>query len=328
MALYLHGAEVTNVFRLVGSDENSASVALGWTLERCAHYRGLVEKTVFGEVLDVNDVVVALQKHGDDGGYTDIELRAGREYHVILEAKRSWELPSLDQFNRYLNRLAKGGAKRQRLISVSAADRAYAQRRLPTDLEGVRICHLSWGDLQRLARRAETLTSRFQEKLWLRQLAQHLQEFASMERQSSNKVYMVVLKNEPMVAGQTHTWIDVVEKDQCYFHPVGNGRNHWLPQPPNYIGFRYGGLLRSVHNVDSFDIVQDLSTHNRLWLKTDVDHFIYRLGPPMRPFGKVKNGNIHPQARFECAIDTLLSGAFDTISDALAETKRRLAEEL
>lgn len=29
MAIYLHGDEVTNVFRLAGSDENSASYALG-----------------------------------------------------------------------------------------------------------------------------------------------------------------------------------------------------------------------------------------------------------------------------------------------------------
>jgi hypothetical protein len=55
-----------------------------------------------------------------------------------------------------------------------------------------------------------------------------------MERQTDNNVFVVGLGQNPMVPGQTHTWIDVVERDKCYFHPVGN---HWPVQPPNYIGF-------------------------------------------------------------------------------------------
>lgn len=327
MALSLHGANPTSVFRLCGNNENSASFALGWTLEQSSHYRELLTEAVFGESLDIKDVVITLQEHGTDGGYTDVELQAGHRFHAIVEAKCSWKLPSVDQLRRYLPRLVTGGAKRQRLISVSAANRAHAQRRIPVELDGIGICHLSWGDLQRLARKAETLASRFEEKLWLRQLAQHLQEFASMERQAGNKVFVVVLSDQPMIPGHTHTWVDVVEKDECYFHPVGSGSNRWPPQPPNYIGFRCAGRLRSVHHIDGFDIVQDLSKYNRLWPKTDSDHFVYRLGPPMRPAHEVRNGNIHPAAHVECSIDTLLSGAFDKISDARDETNRRLAEE-
>ncbi len=323
MALSLHGTEPTNVFRLIGKDENSATFAVGWALEQSSHFRELVVNAVFAEALDANDMAITLQERAGDGGYTDLELQAGHRFHAIVEAKRSWELPTLDQLNRYLPRLIAGGAERQRLVSVSAANQDHAQRRLPAHLGGVGICHLSWGDLQRLARKAETLASRFQEKLWLRQLVQHLQEFASMERQTDNKVFVVVLRNEPMVAGYTHTWIDVVEKDHCYFHPVGN---HWPVQPPNYIGFRYQGRLQSVHHIDRFEIVEDVSTYNPLWVKTDSDHFVYRLGPPMRPPREMKTGNIYMNARVECAIDTLLSGAFNTIRDAKDETDRRLAE--
>ncbi len=147
-----------------------------------------------------------------------------------------------------------------------------------------------------------------------------------MERNTSNLVYMVVLSSKPMIAGQTHTWIDVVEKDRCYFHPVGDGTNRWPPQPQNYLGFRYWGRLQSVHHVDTYEIVTDLSTYNPLWVPTNEDHFVYHLGPPMRPARELRNGNIYPNARFECAIDTLLSGAFVTIRDAADETKRRLTE--
>ncbi len=324
MALSLHGTEPTSVFRLCGNNENSASFALGWTLEQSSHYRQLVTDAVFGEILDVNHVAITLQEHGGDGGYTDIELRAGHRFHAILEAKRSWELPSVAQLNRYLPRLVAGRAERQRLISVSAANRSHAGRLLPPELGGVAICHLSWGDLQNLARQAEALASRFEEKLWLRQLGQHLEEFTSMERQTDNNVYVVVLKQDPMVPGQTHTWVDVVEKDHCYFHPVGDHSNRWPPEPQNYIGFRYRGRLQSVHHVDSFEIVEDLSTCNPLWLKTDSPHFVYRLGPPMRPAREMRTGNLFMNQRVKCAIDTLLSGAFDTIRDARDETDRRL----
>jgi hypothetical protein len=248
MALSIHGACPTSVFRLNGADENSASFAVGWTLEQSLHYRELFVEAVFGEALNVNDMVIALQKHDHDGGYTDIKLQAGQRFHAILEAKRWWDLPSLSQFQRYLPRLAAEDASRQRLISVSAADRTHARRRLPARLEGVGICHLSWRDVQMMARKAHALATGSQEKLWLRQLIDHLQEFATMERQTNNKVYVVALGQDAMVEGQTHTWIDVVEKDRCYFHPIGNT---WPVQPPNYIGFRYRGRLQSVHHIDS-----------------------------------------------------------------------------
>lgn len=58
-----------------------------------------------------------------------------------------------------------------------------------------------------------------------------------MERNTSNNVFVVVLASTPMIEDQQHTWIDVVEKDKSYFHPVGNC---WPVQPVNYIGFDIG----------------------------------------------------------------------------------------
>jgi hypothetical protein len=323
MALSIHGFPPSNVFRLYGGDENSASFALGWVLEKSPAYRKVVIEAVFAETLDVDNVVIALQRHGEDGGYTDLEIQAGHQFHAILEAKRWWDLPTLEQFKRYHPRLIAAGTERKRLISVSAADKTYALRRLPVDLDGIGIVHLSWNDLKRLAKQAQSSASGFEEKLWLRQWIQHLQEFVTMERQIDNKVFVVALGLHPMVDGKTHTWINVVEKDKCYFHPVGN---NWPVHPPNYVGFRYHGRLQSVHHVDSFEVVEDLSKYNRLWVKTASDHFVYRLGPPMRPPREVRTGNIYRNGRVWCAIDTLLSGEFDTISAARDETQRREAD--
>lgn len=325
MVLMVRGIQPSSVFRLNGADENSASFALGWVLEQSLNFRDVFTKAVFGATLDVADVVITLQKHGADRGFTDVEIQAGQRFHAILEAKRWWNVPAIKQLERYQSRLVAGGAKRQRLVSVSAADVKQAQRQLPNDIGGVQVTHISWGDLQRLAKKSRAQASGFEEKLWLRDFIQHLQEFVIMDRLTDNKVFVVSLGRQPMVKGKKHTWIDVVERDGCYFHPVGNG---WPVQPPNYIGFRYNGKLQSVHHIDSFEIVVNLAKHNPLWPKSTSDRFVYRLGPPMRPPSEVKTGKLYMNGRVWCAIDTLLSGAFPTISDARDETKRRSTKEL
>ena len=319
------GSQPTNVFRLSGADENSASFALGWVLERSPNYLKLVAEEVFGEIVDLGDVVIALQKSGEDGGYTDIEIQAGHRFHAILEAKRGWAVATEGQLMRYMPRFVAAGAKLRRVISVSAAARAQAMRRLPRHLNDIGVVHLSWGHLQQLAKKAQGVASGFEEMLWLRQLIQHLQEFVSMERKSDNRVFVVSLGSRAMIPGQAYSWIDVVLKDKCYFHPVGNT---WPVEPPNYVGFRYDSRLQSVHHIDSFEIVDNLAACNPLWPPTTVDHFVYSLGPAMKPGRLLTTGNgIRRAARVWCAIDTLLSGEFNTISDARDETRRRLNAE-
>jgi len=237
------------VFGLSGSDENSATFALGWLLERSATFRFEMVTSIFGQPITIDGPVITLQTHAPDGGFTDLEFHAGGRLHLILEAKRSWALPTLQQLARYRPRFAGAGAALQRLVSVSAMATDQARRRLPEDLDGVTVTHVSWRDLQQIAKRAFTQVSGFEEKLWLRQFIEHLREFVAMDRTTSNLVYVVSLGTEAMVEGQSHTWIDVVERDRCYFHPIGPG---WPSEPPNYMGFRYRGRLQSVHHVDTF----------------------------------------------------------------------------
>lgn len=322
MTLTARGRNPTSVFQLFGEDENSATFALGWVLERSGTFRDAVIAAIFGHFVPAPEPVITLQTHAADGGYTDMELQAGRHVHVILEAKRSWELPTIKQLASYQPRLAITGATNQRLVSVSAMTAEHAKRHLPHDVGGVQLTHLSWGDLQKAAEKTHAAVTGFEEKVWLRQLIDHLRGFVAMDRLTNNLVYVVSLRAQPMVDGKLHTWIDVVEKDHCYFHPIDSG---WPPQPPNYMGFRYHGRLQSVHHVDRFEVVANLATVNDSWLATDVDHFVYRLGPPIRPASEVRTGNIYRNGRVWCAIDTLLSGAFPTISAARDETKRRLA---
>jgi hypothetical protein len=322
MTLTLHGAEVANVFRLVRLDENSASSALGWTLSQSPKLRDLAVAKIFGAQLDAADAAITLQHSGGDGGFTDVEIQSGRTFHAIIEAKRNWDLPTVAQLKRYAPRLAANKAARQRLVTVSAADAGFAARRLPPRIGGVALTHLSWGDLAAFSAAALGAARKADERFWLRQWTEHLQEFVAMERRIDNLVFVVSLSRIPLVE-DTHSGIDVVEKDRCYYHPVGDG---WPVQPPNYVGFRYRGALQSVHHIDSFEVVEDLSKRNRHWHKTDRDYFVYRLGPPMRPAKPIRTGALYSSLRVKCAIDTLLSGAFATIAEARVETQRRRDE--
>jgi hypothetical protein len=319
--LTMRGKNPTNVFRLLGADENSATFALGWTLDRSPTLLARLVTTIFGSTLDSTDAVVALQRWGADRGYTDLEIQSGRAFHAVLEAKRDWELPSEGQLKRYVPRLAAARARRRRLVTVSAADADFAARGLPARIGGARRLYLSsWGDLARLAREALAAARKADERFWLRQWMLHLREFVAMERRFDNNVFVVSLGVSPMVDGGS---LNVVEKSGRYFHPVGH---MWPVQPPNYLGFRYRGALQSVRHVDAFEVVENLSKCDKRWPPTDRDYFVYKLGPPMRVAKPVRTSALYRNARVWCAIDTLLSGAFETIAEARNETKRRLEE--
>jgi hypothetical protein len=171
-------------------------------------------------------------------------------------------------------------------------------------------------------RRVHSECTILRERLWLTELDKHLEAYVSIQDPSDNNVYVVSVGSNPIRNGSDYTWIDVVESERVYFHPLGV--SGWPAVPPNYIGFRYRGRLQSVHHISGFEVVQDLSAVDPRWPTTNEDHFLYRLGPPMRPHVKVATGNVWPTGRLWCAIDTLLSGEFSTISDAHRETKRRL----
>src|SRR5690606_2912614 len=109
-----------------------------------------------------------------------------------------------------------------------------------------------------------------------------------------------------------------------YFYPVEGGK--W-PEPPNYIAFRFDGRLQSIHHVDGFDV---FSNPREIFPSADdVDvppHYCLRLGPARHPPKPVPNGpKIKRNRRVWCMIDTLLTS--ETITDARAETKRRLADD-
>jgi hypothetical protein len=144
----------------------------------------------------------------------------------------------------------------------------------------------------------------------------------------SNMVYAVALADDTPPFSLI-SWIDIVEKENRYFHPVGGG---WPGQPVNYLGFRYHGQLQSIRFVEDYMVAPDgLAVHSeiaqidpRRWDRSPIvtkrPHFIYRLGPPVRPKSEVRSGNIRAN-RMWAAIDLLLTS--ETVLDAVKRTKAR-----
>lgn len=323
MTLRIYGQEPKTIFGLAGLDENSATFALGWALEKCLTFRELLIKIFLNEPIKRQDSwLIDLQQHGHDKGFTDVEIRNPGHCHIIIEAKRDWTLPSSQQLSRYRQRFSKHGDKRELLVSISAASEDYGKRNLPSNIVGIPLAHYSWTSIRGVALKAYERTTSKAEKQLLRDLSMHLQEYAVMQNPKDNMVYVVSLSSRSITDKSPYTWIDVVGKDGRYFHPIAST---WPVVPPNYLGFRYYGRLQSVHHVDSYEVVANLSSVNRFWPTTsDHDHYVYRLGPAMLPATEIRNGKIYPMGRYWCAIDTLLSGAFKTVSDARDETNRRL----
>ena len=142
-----------------------------------------------------------------------------------------------------------------------------------------------------------------------------------MRNRNDNLVYVVALNRETF--GGSATFVDVVEKHRKYFYPVGSN----FPKPhPNYLGFRYDGYVKSIHFVECCAPITDYGPHFPEQPSREEDpHWLFRLGPPIRPPNDMRVGaNLFAQQRW-CPIDLLLtSDTFAAALDAYDERKRRI----
>jgi len=177
--------------------------------------------------------------------------------------------------------------------------------------------HLSWSEILHDAESAGNKSGNVQKRL-LREFTQYLRSVMSQQQKDSNLVFVVSLAGHTE-EGWATSWIDIVKKYSRYFHPVGEG---WPKHPPNYIAFRYGGRLQSIHHIDKHEVITNLKDACPGIPHSPVDpHYLYHLGPAIVPSQEVKNGSVWPSGRVWCAIDTLLTCT--TVSEARDKTKAR-----
>lgn len=308
--LYLHGRSVETVFELLGLAENDITFSLGWTLRQSPTLASMLLRDVLpgSPALDVNGI--RLQEYAAKQGITDIEIEAG-DVRVIVEAKRGWTLPGEDQLRQY-------AARKPKLVLVlSECSAAYAAPRLPRRLDGIEVAHRAWCDVAKFVKSSSRTGDRAERRV-LDEFLTYLETAMPVQDQESNLVYVVSLSVETP-KGWDISSIDIVEKKNCYFHPVGN---RWPKEPPNYLGFRYHGMLQGIRHVDDYAVGTDPHEFLREIPSQEWDpHFFYKLGPVITPPREIRTGNIFRNHRVRAALDLLLTSK--TISKARDETDKR-----
>ncbi len=320
--LVAYGNVVTNVFKLIGELENDITKSVAWALVKCPGFAKNVIDSVLGIDSDPDKIRIEYQQWEGEKGITDLEITDFDQYYMIIEAKRGWVLPGLLQLKKYSERkgILSSPAKSKAIVTMSECSVEYAESHSPAkEVNGIPVRHLSWRRLYGMASEARKVSNNAQKKI-LEELMEYFGGIMTMQQKMSNQVYVVSLSRAK--AGGELTFLDVVEKKGKYYHPFGI--KGWPKEPPNYIAFRYDGRLQSIHHIESYTITRNLHDEipelpDKEW---DDDHFIYTLGPAIRPSKKVVTGNIYPSGRKWAMLDLLLT--CDSISEACEKSAARL----
>lgn len=319
--IYLHNQKVVSVFQLLGEHENDISHSVAWALANCSSFLSEFLKNFLDKKVNFADIEIRLQHHEGNSGITDIEIELVNKFYLIIEAKRGWNLPNRNQLKKYAKRpsFVKSKASLKRLVVLSECSQEYANMNLQIQKIGnVKITPLSWKDMAIFANDAQVKGS-YTEKRLLRELLTYLEGLMTMQNIDSNWVYVVSL-GSGTPNGWNISWIDIVKKRLRYFHPVGG--SGWPKVPPNYIAFRYFGKLQSIHHIEDYEVVTNM--HKKISEIPDEEwspHFLYKLGPAFGPGNEVRTGNIYPNGRVWCMLDTLFTN--DTIFKARNVSDKR-----
>lgn len=324
--LVAYGTEVSSVFQLIGNLENDITKSIAWALARCPEFLKAVINEVMSLEINTQNVRIKYQEFEKNKGITDLEITDDTSFYIIIEAKRGWILPGAEQLALYSQRrnIIESPVSHKAIISMSECSEDYANAYLPFKvINDIPVKHLSWKKIYELANSAKVGSS-ISHKNMLKELMRYLGGIMTMQAKESNWVYVVSLSTAKPENCDL-TWIELVEKKMKYFHPFGI--NGWPKEPPNYIGFRYGGRLQSIYHIESYSIVKNL--HDEIEempnVEDEYEHFVYSLGKPIIPSKVVKTGNIYASGRKWAMLDTLLTA--NTIHEASEISKQRMNNE-
>lgn len=319
--LISYGNKTDTIFQLFGTDENAITQSLSWVLSRCSEFNKCIVNKVFSDIDFADEYVVYYQRYTSDSGITDIEITDNENYHIIIEAKRGWNLPQFQQLEKYSERrdFAKRNIANKIIVTMSECSAEYAESNLPREINGITVKHMSWRDVFDCAQKAKKNSDNAGKKM-LDELCRYLEGVIGMQNYLSNEVYCVSLSRDKVSENSSLKWLDIVTKYGKYFCPQGNG---WLVEPPNYIAFRYDGKVQSIHHIESYVITKNIHKYISEYpdYQENIPHFVFTLGEAIIPSKCVKSGATMRARRVWAMIDLLLT--CDTIDEAVAKTKER-----
>lgn len=317
--LILRNREIRTVFQLLGEQENDITFSVAWALARSSGFTERLVTNILGIHASADETTIRIQVNEKDAGITDIEIESPGQFFIIIEAKKGWTSPTLAQLAKYVRRrsfLTDKHIKRA-IVPLSECGTDFTLRCLDCNsIEGVPIIPLDWQTVFECAKNAAC--SSHAEKRLLQELQMYLRGVISMQSNDSNWVYVVSL-GAGTPSGWKVSWKEIVEKHRAYFHVIGKT---WPKVAPNYIAFRYGGRLQSIHHVEAFETFTDPHDKfpgipDRRW----EPHILYKLGRGFAPDHDVPTGKIYPNGRVWCMLDTLFTSP--TLADARDISKKR-----
>lgn len=318
LPLSRHGRAMTSVFSLLGSDENDLTAALGWALRSGTN---LLEALLADLEPAPTGPTMRIDLEVPDGaGRTDLELH-GTTHGVIIEAKRGWQLPTIEQLAAYAPRLH--GLPIAHLLTLSDCSPEWARAQLPAVVADVQVTHMPWSRVSQHLTAARR-RSGGHERLWLDQLDTYLKETLRVIEVDNADVYCVSVSNARPGSGGPHTFREVVEQG-LYYYPYGWGHG-WPTVPPNFLAFRWDNHVQRVHRVLAYEVIPSLQHR---WpdipavADTDRPHLLCRLGPPLR-MNPLPTGVNYRASRIWVLLDLLFTA--DTLQKAHHATRRLRGE--
>jgi hypothetical protein len=177
----LHSRPVHTVFDLLGDKEDDVTYSVGWGLAQSDAFANALLARAYGKRKVGEPTAIRLQESAKDQGRTDIEIETD-DLHLIIEAKRGWQLPDRSQLKLYLPRLRKTQPKEPLLVVIAESSAEWVTTQsMPASIDGIPIRYLSWGEVAALAAATAQKSKTNNEKRLLRELHQYLKGLMNMQ---------------------------------------------------------------------------------------------------------------------------------------------------
>ena len=310
------------MFDLLGEAEDDITYSVGWGLAQSEDFARILLGEAYGACTAEGELTaVRLQETDKLTGRTDVEIESKR-LHLIVEAKRGWELPTYGQLKQYAERLRSNEQREGCVLVVSECAPYYPPvAALPGEIFGIPIMYMAWSRVAELVERSASACRRPAERRLLLDLHRYLRRLTTVQNTTSNLVYVVTLQDKPLDWSDL-TFKQIVYDRDRYFHSIG-GPGGWPKTPVKLSRLpvrcppaahsacrRLRGHYRASHilagNPCGSIVGADLHVHARTGHRADEED---------------PHGDMHRNARAWAALDLLLTS--ETITQARDLTRAR-----
>ena len=201
--LFIGQNKVDCVFDLLGQKEDDITYSVGYALSESPSFLKVFLNNIGYSGEYTSDLKVHLQNHGENKGYTDIEIIEQGRLHIIIEAKKGWEFPSSDQLDKYTSRKSFSSKSDlfKKVIVLNESTSEYSDSYFSIKASNqISIQVISWKKI-RLLVDDSFQEGRNIEKRLLSQLSIYLRKISTMQNIDSNLVYVVSLGSKSQEGG-------------------------------------------------------------------------------------------------------------------------------